>query len=45
LIISPLKNVVEDQVKELSKFELSAIALSQVLDERAKHDIYNFNIY
>ena len=43
LIISPLKSVVEDQVKELSKFGLSAITLSQVLDERTKHDIYNIN--
>ena len=33
----------EDQVKELSKFGLSAITLSQVLDERTKHDIYNIN--
>jgi superfamily II DNA helicase RecQ len=43
LIISPLKSVVEDQIKELSKFGLSAIALAQVLDERTKHDIYNIN--
>ncbi len=28
LIISPLKSVVEDQIKELSKFGLSAIALA-----------------
>ena len=33
----------EDQIKELSKFGLSAIALAQVLDERTKHDIYNIN--
>ncbi len=43
LIISPLKSVVEDQIKELSKFGLSAIAMAQVLDERTKHDIYNIN--
>ncbi len=40
---SILKSVVEDQIKELSKFGLSAIALAQVLDKRTKHDIYNIN--
>ena len=40
LIISPSKSVVEDQViKELSKFGLSAIALSQVLDDKTSNMI------
>ena len=35
----------EDQIKELSKFGLSAIALAHVLDERTTHDIYNINAH
>lgn len=42
-IVTPLKSLVEDQVMELDKFGLSAVALPQVLDKKTKDDIYNLN--